>query len=620
VKTISLRKKVAAIAVASLGFGLLSVVPANASNWDDDDFLQCETAAVSTAEGSCVTTVGSQVIVSNRLMDFGADGWDNAANGAYAAAYLAESATWYIEVKGASIQTVKNDGTLTTNTPGDLNGTAGDAQVAYGNGGGTSDADGLIEITTDATAAADITASRLDIALTSAVAADATVTVFYYGTGGVKTVVETHTITWATAAGAGSYSVSTTNSSIGVVGTGDCNSQATPSAGKARLAAEAVTAAYYLAGVSADLCIYTFDGLGNAITPASVVVFATKGFVQTSDANTGTTASATIGAPGAGFSVSGLKGDSLQKGTATVTAIVTDSLGGVITLSTPFIWSGALASLTLTNNKFSATGVGAVTDAITVEAKDADGNKIPFSLWTDAAAGGSVTTAITAGASDLLVASDAGAGVAGTALGDNNAYATVAVSADADATAGQTSNGAIDVTCAAAKYETISLTLFGYDAVATAAAGTAKQTVKSNTVKYNCVESTVAAVTVTPTATSVAAGATTTVNISATTASGRPVADATAVTLATSSGNTITAGSGSTLNGSLLVPGTFVAGNSGGPATVTAVVGTASGTKAITVTGASSPDSLATSIASLNAKIVALNALIAKIMKRLNIR
>jgi hypothetical protein len=53
---------------------------------------------------------------------------------------------------------------------------------------------------------------------------------------------------------------------------------------------------------------------------------------------------------------------------------------------------------------------------------------------------------------------------------------------------------------------------------------------------------------------------------------------------------------------------------------VTAVVGTASGTKAITVTGATSPDSLATSIASLNAKIVALNALIAKIMKRLNIK
>jgi hypothetical protein len=125
---------------------------------------------------------------------------------------------------------------------------------------------------------------------------------------------------------------------------------------------------------------------------------------------------------------------------------------------------------------------------------------------------------------------------------------------------------------------------------------------------------------VTPAATSVVAGGSTTVNVKASDANGYPVADGTSISLLASNGSSVAPSSKTTVNGSFVSAATVVTSTGASDTTVSAVSGSKTGSAKITLTGGSSTGSLAAQIDALNAKIVALNALIAKIMKKLGVK
>jgi hypothetical protein len=600
VKTISF-KKVSAVAVASLGFGLLSVVPANAAN-------EVNTAKVTTAT---TVDVDGNSLGSYTAQALTAISSSNAPGVSFTPGILADTFSQLTVPAGARIVfTITQTGGVGTPVF-----SASDRVTFSLNGVLISSTVGAAAASTTVTYDVPTTASGAYAGVLTALVTPATV-----ATAAVIPMNFTLNVTSAAATVA---ALSAANSNISVMLQSD---HATCAAGtsavhKTAVAAVAKTSGYYTSGDASSaftICVSTRNGLDAAVTPTSLFISTSKGFVKDANDATVGTAPGVATTPGAGVTKTNLSGDSVQTGATTITAVATYSTS-VITLSTSFTWYGELSSLELANNAFaSSTAAANTADAITVIAKDKDGNKIPHSAWTDGAAAGKVRTGIGADANELQLVSSKGTGATVTTKGQSNAYATVAF-AGADATALQTSNGSIDVDCAATRSESIAITLFGYSSVSAAAGAVDPVTIKSNTVNFVCSSATPATVVVTPSATSVAAGKSITVDIKVTDADGLIVPDGTAVALAANGGHSVIGASTTTTNGGLLTKGTFVAGGSGGTASITAVSGAASGVGTVSVTG-STGSSIETSIASLNAKIVALNALIAKIMKRLNIR
>jgi len=85
----------------------------------------------------------------------------------------------------------------------------------------------------------------------------------------------------------------------------------------------------------------------------------------------------------------------------------------------------------------------------------------------------------------------------------------------------------------------------------------------------------------------VAVGGTTTVQVSVKDENGYPVEDGTAVTVVATNGSVITGGSSSTTNGAFATAKTFVSGDQSASANVVASVGSKSGSKKIAITGVS---------------------------------
>jgi hypothetical protein len=152
---------------------------------------------------------------------------------------------------------------------------------------------------------------------------------------------------------------------------------------------------------------------------------------------------------------------------------------------------------------------------------------------------------------------------------------------------------ALSVTCGTSKAEKLTITAWGTDS--------AGARVKSNSVDFYCSDS-VDKVTVS------AAG--TSVNVDVTDANGFPVADGTSVALAASNGSVVAPASKSTENGKFATAATFIANSTAATSSVTAIVGSKSGTSAA-VKGSGT---------SIEAQIASMLKLINKIMKRLNIR
>jgi hypothetical protein len=381
---------------------------------------------------------------------------------------------------------------------------------------------------------------------------------------------------------------------------------------KTAIAAKARTSGHFKSGDATSafvVCLNVRNGLDAAVTPSSVFLSTTKGFLSNSSNGTVGTAPGVAATPGAGVTLVDLSGDSVQKGAATITAVITYGTS-VISISAPFTWYGALASLTLTNTYFaSATSAANTGDAINILAKDADGNTIPYDNWSDAAATGKVQTSITdASAADLMIVSSKGNGATVSGRGGSNAYATV-VTSGADALV-SSSRGSIDVDCASTRAESLEITLYGFDAAAVPTA----QTITSNTVTYVCSSSVVASVEVKVTASDLPVSGTTTVDVVLKDANGLISPDGTTVALAVSgNGNVVLGGDTTTLGGSLDTDATFVASPTPNEATVTAVSGGIVGTAKIVVgggvdTATSAVDAAAEATDAANAATDAANA------------
>ena len=599
--TKTIYKRIALVAVAALGAGVLSVAPANAAN------------EVTTAKTTTATTVD----VDGALGGYSATALSaitstNAPGVTFTPGILADTFSQLTVPAGATIVfTITQTGGV-SQTPVF---SASDRVTLSLNGVLISSTAGAAAASTTVTYTVPVTASGAYAGVLTALVTPATI-----ATAAVIPMNFTLNVTSAAAAVA---ALSAENSNISIMLQSNAATCAAGSAAvhKTAVAAVAKTSGYYTSGDATSafiVCVSTRNGLNAAVTPTSLFISTTKGFVANSADGSVGTAPGVATTPGAGVTKTDLSGDSVQTGPTTVTAVVTYSTS-VITLSTSFTWYGNLASLELANNAYaSSTAATNTADAITVVAKDKDANKIPVSAWSDGAVAGQVRTGIGADAAELQLVSSKGTGASATIKGSSNAYATV-VYAGSDATVGQTANGSIDVDCADLRSESIAITLFGYSTASATAGAADPYTIKSNTVNFVCSSATPSKVVITPTATSVTAGNSTTVDVKVTDADGLIVPDGTAIALATNNGNSLIGNSTTTTNGGLFVKGTFIASGTNGSATITGVSGAASGSATVTISG-STETNITTLINSLIAKINALSKLVTKIQKKVNQR
>jgi hypothetical protein len=257
-------------------------------------------------------------------------------------------------------------------------------------------------------------------------------------------------------------------------------------------------------------------------------------------------------------------------------------------------YAGAAAAQTTPASTIAGTAGRAATGKVIVvgmTAKDATGEVIQLST---AKAANSVTTANWTVDSDKIADVQA-ARTAGTLGASVTEVAEEA--AELSATAGYGANAAY-ITCGT-KPEKLTITAWGKNS--------AEAWVSSNTISVFCAGD-AAKVTVTATAT--------TANVDVVDANGYPVSDRTSVTLAASNGTVVAPSTKTTTAGKFTTPATVIPSTTSGSGSVTAIVGSVTGSAVITGTGTSELASITTLVNSLIAKINALNKLVIKIQKK----
>jgi hypothetical protein len=302
-----------------------------------------------------------------------------------------------------------------------------------------------------------------------------------------------------------------------------------------------------------------------------------------------------------------------------VTVIFIDALGGAASLSTDLTYYGDIASISISNPDIAggyAAAFGGTNDAatsasaqsvLTAKTPGTSGAGTGYLALTAKDAGGNIINLSRAGNNDLAGFTidstfTAGAPAAGTS---DSAGATIAISDGAGDISGAAfgTNIALVRCSTSAKAEKLTITAIGVNVLAT-------KILSPTSATFYC-SGAEATVTVNATGT----------NVNVVDASGYPVADGTSVTLVASNGAVIAPATKTTVNGKFATAATFIPSSTSSTATVTAIVGSKSGTSAaIAGSGAASNQTIATQIDALNAKIVALNALIAKIMKKLGVK
>jgi len=310
-------------------------------------------------------------------------------------------------------------------------------------------------------------------------------------------------------------------------------------------------------------------------------------------------------------------------GTETITAVVIDAFGNAAVLTTTLTVYGSLKAITLSSVRGSAYAAAdqSTTDidtfaeyaaatgtdrVLVVGIKATDANSATIDLnAAGIAAANSITT------SNWTVDSDkiAGAPADRTSQTLGSAINDLAPENELSSTRYGTSN--VQYIVCGTKPEKLTLTAWGKDSDG--------NWLKSNSLDVYCAGA-ASTVTVTPSATSVASGATGTVNVSVKDADGYPVADATSVTLAANNGAVVAPSSKTTVAGAFATAANLIVGSDSASTTISAIAGGKTGTATVTITGGSSNTTLLAQVDALNAKIVALNALIAKIMKRLGVK
>jgi len=607
----TLRKRIALVAVAVLGVSVITTSPAvNASDWSSTaDILDCREGYTTTDDlaSGCSGIVGGRVQIALNTVDPQSAG-------------LTDATVYYISVTNARITQVISD-------EDQDNDAASDSDLSYGPGSSitatagdvddwpsttdntAADSDGLIELGAGDGAEE---AGQDYFYLTADAAGTSVIELFGYNGSGVRTVVETHKITWLSAANA---KISATESTLTTIATdtncdtgNEFSANANGAADKASLAADAKTkmdAADTNGGV-AYVCVIARDGNGVLLDNVDVEISISLGNLDDTLGNNNSTSSRESLTDMDKNDVFEIIGDPDEVGVASITATLTDESGNEVTMTGSFTFFGDIVSVELTQNTYALGNSDVDADAIYLVAKDAKGTTIPL----DEAANG-----FAADATDLLVDSTYGTVATNAdAKGEADDAATVTI-ADLNSNTTGVEAAEISITCHATIEEKLLITAYGTN--------DDDVDIKSNTITYYC--SDVAdKVEISASAATVAANGTLTLQVKVLDVNGYPVEDGTTVSIATTGSNAVVSGtgasSGTTINGGYAPTklGTFIAGSQGGKATVTAVANGKSASTTISVTGGA--DSIDTQIASLVSAIAKLQKAINKIQKRLNVR
>jgi len=564
VKTISL-KKVSAVAVAALTFTGLSTVTASAAGTAET--IACTTAYNTT---SCTQVIGGSVVVTFKASD--------------------DTIRYTVTSSG-----VGSIGAAETSDDG--------PEYLVG----TTTAATFPTTSLDMLAGADN--EELPMTLTSAVAGTQTITVTKKDANGTPTATYTQSVVWTTAANTG---INAAKSTMYVAANdGNCSDQGASKAADAVIAAaEAISRTPVNTAV--DVCIIARDANDNLLTVASATVTGSFG------------RSDTVGANETGeYRYDLAAASAVLSGTETITAVVIDAFGNAAVLTTTLTVYGSLKAITLSSVRGSAYAAAdqSTTDidtfaeyaaatgtdrVLVVGIKATDANSATIDLnAAGIAAANSITT------SNWTVDSDkvAGAPADRTSQTLGSAINDLAPENELSSTRYGTSN--VQYIVCGTKPEKLTLTAWGKDSDG--------NWLKSNSLDVYCAGA-ASTVTVTPSATSIASGSSGTVNVSVKDADGYPVADATSVTLAANNGSVVAPSSKTTVAGAFATAANLIVGSDSASTTVSAIAGGKTGTATVTITGGSSNASLLAQVDALNAKIVALNALIAKIMKKLGVK
>lgn len=306
----------------------------------------------------------------------------------------------------------------------------------------------------------------------------------------------------------------------------------------------ALTAASANAGANAaSVCVSVVNTSGGAVSGASVTVTMTPyGTLGAALQTTSATETATAGTYTVAMNGSGLAGVS--------TISVSVTYLGITTALAPatFTWTGTPNTLTLALKKFTGANPTNVESAFYVQATDAAGNALPQS-------GATLT-----------------ASVAGLTFADL---------------------GTVD---AAGYYDALCTT--ATEAAITVTATIASPALTSNTVTFVCNPGAAATLVLKPTNSSIPAGGSTTFTVTGKDAAGNPIADGTVINAVASAGAVIGSniGTASTTNG--VATFTYLAVNSNGPVTLTAVEPVNSGLTASGTVGVGQPAAGAAAAAS----------------------
>jgi len=568
-------KRIAVVAVASLGLGVFtSIAPANAAPLTvvvtNDGTPWAVTASYSGV--SATSSTASQVVGGTVTLTFAETititGSDVSVNGNIVSSGVGNITNAVTDDSSQDDYVIKALGTTATTA---VFPNTGVSRVAI-----ATMAETLVTTT---------------VVLNSTVAGVQTVTGSLNNASGTPTATYTATITWIAATATG---VNAAQSTMWLQTDSTCASSGTSKA------SDLILAGVYgeSTGISTFqpyACIYARDAAGNLVGVATSIVFSALGSSAaiTADAD-GKTISAQLPAPS-------------TTGKTTFTAIITDVYGNVASLTAPFTYYGSLKTLELKNVTFAAsyngvamttsggvytsqsTGaagdVGTATSkvgALALIGKDANGAQIDLGVQAN---GTGSTYTVDSSAFPGVPADRTSDAIASSVATSYNAT----VGKDVDKLGG---NG-LSVTCGTSKAEKLTITAWGTDS--------AGARVKSNSVDFYCSDS-VDKVTVS------AAG--TSVNVNIVDANGFPVADGTSVALAASNGSVVAPASKSTENGKFATAATFIANSTAATSSVTAIVGSKSGTSA----------AVAGTGTSIEAQIASMLKLIQKIMKKMGIK
>jgi len=606
VKTISL-KKVAVVAVASLGFGLLSVVPANAAGTDaaitaaSVGYISLASATSSPAAGAAVT-----VNMGTETTSTAANGSGNTTHAKFTGLLTDYPANGMVQV--TAVVTATGTTTVMTNGNNAISGgtltVTSSANTAFGGNN----------------VAASATLGNASFTFTPKVAGTYVLKVWHDADDGsdldLGESVQTISIVVAAASG---VSAGTSTAYQGDAVTYDTSAYNGTATTTGTIAAYQPTLCSKTTGTQcANVLVTVRNAAGNAISNTTAYTYAAEisgagnlGITDT-DATITQAASAravSLTTPANNiFNVSVWPDGTAGKGTVTIT--VTDPDGVKTTIATRSVtFYGTVAKLEVaaSSQNYSVLRAGGYTAGITtgltstsdvpalsIKATDSNGTLVPGLTIT----GTPTDTAIIASATAVAggVANDAGYLFGG--LGYYHSAVTSAAAAASSKTASTV---------------TYSTTLSTGAKISTTASFTVGGSVATEVLSFD--------------KTSYAPGECMVVTITAKDSAGNPVYDgkaSPAVTFSKSIGGTLAAGTyaaGVKSSSSSTVKCTIFAPALGGAFTAQA---TSSATGTPTITASSSVTDanagLLTQIDALNAKIVALNALIAKIMKKLGVK